>query len=301
MNVSRNTTIVASVLLIALFAGSVFSRRKVDEFRGKEATLEEVLYLPSGKVLKRLSLGYSGLLADIYWTRAVQYFGARHIKHSQRYDLLYPLLDITTDLDPNLIVAYQNGAVFLSQKPPDGAGEPDKAVALLERGVRANPDYWRLYFTLGFVHYIDRDDPQAAQNAFERGSKVPGALGWMKVMAARMAERNKDITTAMALWQGILETTTDKDVRVTAQRHIVSIQADNDLNELEHRVRVYRQRTGRLPANWYDLINAGLLDSVPITPFKDAYALKSDGKVDVQDASKYPYLGEWRNNIELPF
>jgi tetratricopeptide (TPR) repeat protein len=301
MNVSRNTTIVASVLLIALFAGSVFSRRKVDEFRGKEATLEEVLYLPSGKVLKRLSLGYSGLLADIYWTRAVQYFGARHIKHSQRYDLLYPLLDITTDLDPNLIVAYQNGAVFLSQKPPDGAGEPDKAVALLERGVRANPDYWRLYFTLGFVHYIDRDDPQAAQNAFERGSKVPGALGWMKVMAARMAERNKDITTAMALWQGILETTTDKDVRVTAQRHIVSIQADNDLNQLEQRVRVYRQRTGRLPVNWYDLINAGLLDGVPITPFKDAYVLKSDGKVDVQDASKYPYLGEWRNNIELPF
>lgn len=301
MNLSRNTTIVASALLIVLFAGSVFSRRRVDEFRGKEATLEEVLYLPSGKVLKRLSLGYSGLLADIYWTRAVQYFGAKHIKHSQRYDLLYPLLDITTDLDPNLIVAYQNGAVFLSQKPPDGAGEPDKAVALLERGVRANPDYWRLYFTLGFVHYIDRDDPQAAQNAFERGSKVPGALGWMKVMAARMAERNKDITTAMALWQGILETTTDKDVRVTAQRHIVSIQADNDLNELEHQVRVYRQRTGRLPVNWYDLINAGLLDGVPITPFKDPYVLKSDGKVDVQDASKYPYLGEWRNNIELPF
>lgn len=301
MNVSRNTTIVASVLLIALFAGSVFSRHRVDELRGKEATLEEVLYLPSGKMLKRLSLGYSGLLADIYWTRAVQYFGSKHIRHSQRYDLLYPLLDITTDLDPNLIVAYENGAVFLSQKPPDGAGEPDKAVTLVEKGIRANPEYWRLYFTLGFVHYIDRDDPQAARIAFERGSKVPGALGWMKVMAARMAERNKDITTAMALWQAILETTTDKDVRIGAERHVVSIQADNDLNELERRVRIYRQRTGRLPADWADLINAGLLNSVPLTPFKDAYILRADGKVDVKDSTKYPYLGEWRNNAELPF
>src|SRR5215475_11334627 len=135
MNASRKTTIIASVLLIALFAGSVFSRHRVDELRGKEATLEEVLYLPSGKVLKRLSLGYSGLLANIYWTRAVQYFGARHIKHSQRYDLLYPLLDITTDLDPNLIVAYENGAVFLSQKTPEGAGQPDKAVTFVEKGI----------------------------------------------------------------------------------------------------------------------------------------------------------------------
>ena len=29
----------------------------------------------SPKAVKRLSLGYDGLLADIYWTRAVQYFG----------------------------------------------------------------------------------------------------------------------------------------------------------------------------------------------------------------------------------
>jgi len=301
MSISRKTTIVTSVLLIVLFAGSVISRHRVDQFRGTEATLEEVLYLPSGKMLKRLSLGYSGLLANIYWTRAVQYFGSKHIRHSQRYDLLCPLLDITTDLDPNLIVAYENGAVFLSQKPPDGAGQPDKAVALVEKGIRANPDYWRLYFTLGFVHYIDRNDANAARIAFERGSKVPGALGWMKVMAARMAERNKDITTAMALWQAILETTTDKDVKVTAERHIVSIQADNNLNELERRVKIYRQRTGRLPTNWDDLINERLLNGVPMGPFKDAYVLKADGKVDVKDSSKYPYLGEWRNNEYQPF
>jgi len=29
-----------------------------------------------------------------------------------RYDLLYPLLDITTDLDPHLIVAYEFGSCF---------------------------------------------------------------------------------------------------------------------------------------------------------------------------------------------
>src|SRR5215469_9665956 len=257
MSSQRKTTLVAGALFIAFFAGSIISRYEVDKKRGAEATLEEVLYLPSGKTVKRLSLGYSSLLADIYWTRAVQYFGSQHIKHSRRYDVLYPLLDITTDLDPNLVVAYEDGAIFLSQHEPDGAGEPDKAVALLEKGIRENPTYWRLYFTLGFVHYIDRDDPKSAEIAFRRGSEVPGALPWMKVMAARMAERSKDITTAMALWEAVLESTTDKDVRQSAQNHLVSIQADRDINELNRRIKIYQQRTGRLPATWADLVNAG--------------------------------------------
>lgn len=293
--------VIAGILFLALFAASIFSRQKVETLRGKEATLEEVLYLPSGKTLKRLSLGYSGLLANIYWTRAVQYFGAKYIAHSRQYDLLYPLLDITTDLDPKLIVVYEYGSVFLSQKPPEGAGQPDKAVALIEKGIRENPEYWRLYFTLGFVHYTDRHDPVAARAAFEKGSKVPGALPWMRVMAARMAEHSKDINTAIALWQATYESTIDNDVKNTATLHLKSLLAERDISELERRVQIYRERTGAFPAGWSDLIRVGLIPGVPVAPEHEAYVLKSGGKVDVEDASKYRYLGEWRNNQELPF
>ncbi len=300
MTANRTVTRVSACRFLVLFAGSVFSLREVDAVRGKEATLEEVLYLPSGKTVKHLSLGYSSLLADIYWTRAVQYFGGRH-GQSARYDLLYPLLDITTDLDPHLIEAYQSGSVFLSQRLPGGAGQPDKAVALLEKGVRENPLHWRLYFTLGFVHYIDRHDPKSAQIAFQRGSEVHGALPWMKVMAARMAERSKDITTSMILWQAISETTVDKTIRESAQLHLASLLADRDITELERLIKAYRQANGAQPSSWLDLIRAGLLKRVPLTPYGDTYLLKPGGTVDVGDASKYPYLGEWRNNVERPF
>src|SRR5436305_12414397 len=178
----------ALILLVAAFVGSIFTLRQAEEVRGKQATVEEVLYIPSAQTLKRMGLGYTGLLADIYWTRAVQYYGGKHHEEAMRYDLLYPLLDITTDLDPHLIVAYEFGSVFLSEAPPEGAGQPDKAVALAEKGIRANPDYWRLYFTLGFIHYFDRKDYKAAEQAFEKGSEHPQALSWMKVMAATMAQ-----------------------------------------------------------------------------------------------------------------
>jgi hypothetical protein len=300
MKNNSQTRLVAALLLVVFFAGSVLALLKVESARGSQATLEEVLYLPSGKMLKRLSLGYSSLLADIYWTRAVQYFGARHQLHSMRYDLLYPLLDITTDLDPHIIVAYEYGSIFLSQQPPNGAGEPDKAVSLIEKGIRENPQHWRLYFTLGFVHYIDRHDPKAAQQAFERGAQIPGALPWMKVMAARMAERGRDINTAFALWRAVEETTPDKDVKTTARLHLVSMRADMELRELQRRVNLYRQRVGRLPANWSELEQAALLRGTPRDPNGEPYKLNADGTVEVRDSSKYPYLGEWRSNEESP-
>src|SRR5438874_9800132 len=136
MTRSGHITAAAAVLLISCMAGSVLLLRHVDNMR-KGATLEEVLYVSSPKLLKRFSLGYDGLLADIYWTRAVQYFGGKqHIDYRGRYELLWPLLNVTTQLDPHLIPAYAYGQTFLSAKPPEGAGAPDKAIELVEYGIR---------------------------------------------------------------------------------------------------------------------------------------------------------------------
>lgn len=292
MTGNRKVLIVASLLLAGMFTASVFALNTVDRIRGKEATLEEVLYLPSGKVLKRASLGYSSLLADIYWTRAVQYFGNKHVHHSMRYDLLYPLLDITTDLDPHLIVAYQFGSIFLSQQPPEGAGQPDKAVALVEKGIRENPTYWRLYFTLGFIHYLDRHDYKAAEKAFSTGADIPGALPWMRVMAAKMAENADDISTAMTLWQGVYETTLDKTVRDTALKHIASLRVDSDLAQLEKLVQEFRQRTGAYPMSWAEIARAGMLRGIPADPTGRPYKLGPDGKVEVENPARFPYLGQ---------
>jgi hypothetical protein len=287
-------TMVATLLLIALLAGSVLARQKQETLRGKEATLEEILYLPSGKVLKRMSLGYSSLLANIYWTRAVQYFGSRYHEQSSRFDLLGPLLDITTELDPHLVVAYETGSIFLSQPWPQGAGQPEKAVALLERGIRENPELWHLYFTLGFLHYIDRQDYKAAQEAFDKGSQVPGAQPWMRVMAARMAEHGGDIATAIDLWVAVYNNDKDQNVRDNAVNHLLSLRADAGIEDLQRRVQAYRERTGALPRDWSGLVRAGFLSGIPLDPTGAPYKLMPDGAVRVQDPSKFRFLGEFQ-------
>lgn len=279
-------------MLIATFIGSIAALQQLDSVRGEQATVEEVLYVPSAKVLKKLSLGYTGLLADIYWTRTVQYFGEKRREDSPRYDLLAPLLDITTDLDPHLLVAYQHGSVFLSQPPPAGAGEPDKAVALVEKGIRANPDYWRLYFTLGFIHYFDRKDYKAAEQAFAKGSENSNALPWMKVMAATMAQHAGEPGTAMEIWKRLYENSEDKIIRENAAQHIAAIRVDQTVPELERRIEMYRQATGHLPANWVELARARVLPGIPVDPTGTPYKLMPDGTVQVEDPNKLPYITE---------
>lgn len=283
-------TAISASLLIAAFACSAVVLHLIENARGSQATLEEVLYIPSSRTLKRMSLGYSGLLAGVYWTRAVQYYGGRQRQAAPRYDLLYPLLDITTDLDPHLIIAYQFGSVFLSQKPPVGAGQPDQAVALVEKGIRANPDYWQLYYTLGFIHFWDRKDYKAAEQAFRKGAENPHALYWMKVMAASMAARANDPNTAILLWKGIYESVEDKMVRSNAVEHINALLVDRDITELERRIAIFRERTGRLPSDWPDMIRERLLGGIPIDPTRHPYKLMPDGTVQVEDPDSLPFI-----------
>jgi tetratricopeptide (TPR) repeat protein len=282
-------SLVLSAIMLVLLASAIVSLYKVDRLRA-DTRHEDVLYIPSAKVLKRMSLGYTGLAGDIYWTRTVQYFGWKHSKRDMNYDLLYPLLEITTDLDPHLLVAYEFGAAFLSQKPPNGAGQPDQAVELVERGIKYNPNEWRLYYELGFVQAMERHDYIAAADAFRRGSQVPNAHPFLRILAASMAQHGGELETARMLWQTTLNTTEDPMIKVNAERHLQALQVDEIVPKLEELARAYRERTGIQPTSFRDLIRAGYLRGIPMDPLGRPYRLQPDGRVEVQDPDDLPFI-----------
>jgi len=272
-------------------ASSIFLLRRLDQVR-TTATLDEVLYLNSPKWIKRLSLGYTGLLADIYWTRAVQYFGGKHVTAAAKdYRLLYPLLEITTELDPKLIVAYQFGANFLAPKPPDGAGQPEQAIALVEHGIKNNPDNWKLYYELGFVYYyMESKDYAKAAESFERGAKVPNAHPFLRILAAQMAQHAGEIQTSRMLWQTAYATTQDPMVRDNAIAHLRALQVDEDVAQLEKVVAAYQKSTGRLPSSMNALIGAGLLRGVPVDPVGKPYKLMPDGRIELRNPEDFSFV-----------
>lgn len=288
MQTRSQTTTVFSALLVVSLALSVVMVGYVDRARG-DATLQEVMYIPSASAVKHMSLGFNGLLADIYWTRVVQYFGGRHHERSKEYLLLAPLLDVTTTLDPHLLPAYEFGSIFLSQAPPEGAGDPKAAVALVQRGIRENPDAWRLWYHLGFIYYQELNDPKRASDAFLEGSKVPGALPWMKVMAAAMAQHAGEAETSWMLWSHILNSTEDEHIKASAIKRLRALQVDRDVTLLQDYVNKYQQQTGSIPASFNQLLAAGWLKRIPTDPLNHPYQLR-DGRVQVADPDDLPFI-----------
>lgn len=291
MTASQRVTFTAGTLLVFLLLGSTLLLRQLDHLRSS-ATLQEVLYLPSPTIVKRLSLGYDGLVADIYWTRAVQYFGGHRSAGNHNYRLLAPLLEITTYLDPHLLVAYDFGAHFLAPPFPNGAGEPDRAIQFIENGIRANPHAWRLYYNLGFIYYFEKQDYTQAAHAFERGSDVPDAHPVMKILAANMAQHAGETAMARMLWTTTLQTTHDKQIQENARQHLRALRVDEDVAALERIADEYRQKTGQWPTSFGQLIAARLLPGIPIDPLGKPYKLMPEGRFEVSDAAALPFINK---------
>jgi hypothetical protein len=268
-------------LLLPGFAGVWKLQEKIDaQFDGMHQEADD-LVLRSGKLLKVMSLEYAPLLGDLYWTRVVQYYGDKALRHDADLELLWPLLDVTTTLDPNLLVAYRFGSMFLSESAPRGAGRPDLAIQLIHRGIEANPGYWRFYEDLGFIYYFELHDYDKASAAFLEGSKNPQARPWMKVLAAKVSEQGDNAETSEFLWNEIYTSTTDPQMKENAATHLQLLKADTDCKAIDALVDDFEKKNSRRPASIQELVSAGLLKGAPADPMGRPYVLDNEGKAQL--------------------
>jgi hypothetical protein len=287
--------LVAVVLLMTL---AVRLQRLRDERYPPPETTEETLYLTSGGVLQRLSLGYRSLAADVYWIRAIQHFGgtrqriltpgqpaAPRAEGSEPYRLLYPLLDLATTLDPYFTAAYRFGSIFLAEPYPGGPGRPDLAIALLEKGLAVEPDNWEYMQDIGFVHYWWGHDYQAAGTWFAKSAEAPGAPWWMRSMAAVTLASGGNRQSSRQMWLSIAQSATVEYQRNHAQRALAQLDALDQIDILSPFVDRFARENGAPPRDWQVLIGAGMLRGVPVDPAGVPYRIQPDGTVDLDPAS----------------
>jgi hypothetical protein len=253
-------------------------------FPRRDRTDAALLYIRSGPALQRLALAFDALVSDIYWIRAIQHYGGERLQPgAQPYELLHPLLDLTTTLDPLFTVAYRFGAIFLSEAPPGGPGRPDQAIALLQKGVAAQPHKWQYLHDIAFVHYWHLRDPVSAAAWFQRAAEQPGAPNWLLPLAATMVTAG-DRSTGRIMWEQILRSD-EAWLKRTAERRLLQIQALDQVDELQGLV-----DRARLPAGssltWKALVSRGVLPGIPVDPTGAPYLLDPEGrKVTISPAS----------------
>jgi hypothetical protein len=235
----------------------------------------QVLYVQSPDVARRMALSYDTIAADVYWLRAIQHFGGtrRATTGEKNYELLYPLLDMATGLDPHFNIAYRFGAIFLSQPKPGGPGRPDLAEKLLLKGLKASPTKWEYMHDIGFVHYWARHDYKAAAEWFERGSRLPNAPWFLKPLAAVTLTKGGQRSTSRVLFQALAQSGDSEWIRTDAQRRLRQLDAMDAIDARREVVARCRAR-GASASTWPQLVRAGCLRAVPLDP--DGFAFELD-------------------------
>jgi tetratricopeptide (TPR) repeat protein len=284
---------VAMVALIVVFVSSTLVRDRVYAVTDSE---NELLYIPSGAVLERMALSFDSLLADVYWIRALQVYGGtrRSDGEEKNYDLLGPLLDITTTLDPEFNAAYRFGAIFLTEAFPNGPGRTDLAVALLKKGIERKPERWEYYMDIGFIYYWWVQDYEQAAEWFDRAADVPGASWWLRSLAANTLAAGGSRESSRMLWRQLYDSADSDWIRTEATRRLTQLQALDEIDQLIAAARRFYELESRPPASWQELVDARMLSGIPLDPTARPYVIDSvNGTINVsEDSSLFPLPGE---------
>jgi tetratricopeptide (TPR) repeat protein len=258
-SVPRRRQVMALCSLTCLLLAIVAQMRIENLLRGDP--VHPLLYLPSGKYLKVMALGFDGLLADVLYLWSIQYYGNYDIKDRYAYlDRIYG--QVITELDPHYLDPYLVGALIMVAE----ARNPEMALRLLDKGVRANPDQWLIAFEAGFLCYNDLHDYSRAAFYFEKALGVPGVHPLVRRFYAEMYNRAGDKKTSLKEWLEIYRTSTEPYVRNVAWNHVHDLKIDVDLADLQDAVNRFSGKEKRPPRRIQELAESGLLQTLPRDP-----------------------------------
>jgi tetratricopeptide (TPR) repeat protein len=227
--------------------------------------------VPSGAALQRLSFGYDRVVGDILWLKTLQYYGKQRLARAPM-PRFKEYIDATVALDPHFLAPYIFGGLVLVQD----LDRPAEAVDLLLRGIEANPDRWELPFELGFLLYIDLDDPLRAGRYFEVAASREGSPEMAKRFAAWTYARGGNRDDTRRICEEIIHFSGDAGMRAFAEEALAKIRIEEDLDTIRAAIAAYRDREGAPPPSLEALTASGDLESIPVEPSGGFYAYRSD-------------------------
>jgi len=175
---SANRPLIIFLCLI-LFVPTVALQRAIDPVRDKIAGVD-VNHIKSGiaelpiEFALGAATGFSQAIAGLLWVRTDEFFDKGD------YDAIIPMVRIITWLDPHNIDVYETGAWHLDYNFTDTEQRSDRryipvSIALLEEGIKNNPNVPELYADLAFTHYFRKiaDFPKAVE-WYKKAEQIPG-------------------------------------------------------------------------------------------------------------------------------
>ena len=153
------------LLLVFLCGAFYWVQVKILDGRAGYRVEEKILMLTNRpQVTKIAAMGFDNAVADLFWIRAIQYFGGNFstLNKPGKKEGLVNLMNNMVALDPKFVAAWKFGGFVFN----DGAKDPKLSMDFLIRGWTENPKAWRLIFDAGFIAFYSKEDYAIAKQLF---------------------------------------------------------------------------------------------------------------------------------------
>ena len=249
-----------------ILASLLYIQQKIDIRRERFQHVERFMFLPKGEYLKTAALGYDQLVADIVWLQAIQVIGDKRISE-EGYKWIYHAVDVVTTLNPKFDYAYQVGGVVLSAL----GNKIDMSNALLEKGLKENPNVWQIPFYLGFNHFFYMDDYKKAADYMTIASRLPGRPFYIPQLAATLHVEQGNPEVALEFLERAYKETEDERIKKEIENKTREVMVARDIIFLEGGVKRYIEIYKKNPESLEDLVTGKIIDMIPKEPFGGFY------------------------------
>jgi hypothetical protein len=200
------------VIIVCITLGFISITQQCIQKQYKKGTLRDYPALfHSPKILKGLSLNFSEIIADMIWVRCVRYIYHHH-HVDNKFPYLYDFLNQIVTLSPHFIDAYVLGSENLLM----AAGDTEKAIDLLKKGVTHNPDEWILYYKLGQCYHLGKNDKEKAIYYYSVASMLPDSPPFVSFVLNKIKEQADEYHIIYKMWEDIYEETPMKNLKLIA-------------------------------------------------------------------------------------
>lgn len=215
-------------------------------------------FVPVGKEIKPMILGFDHAVADIYWLKTVQYAGAQ--AGIFEFDALPDYIELVTDLDPQFGFAYTFGALLL----PLSEKSLSAVRPLLEKGIAANrtthPELLpELFINLAFFTYFYENNNERAAELYEEcAQRIAGCPKFASNVAAFLRAKVGKFEISLRLW--LDKVLTEEANAETYQVALRNIEQSAKMAAISCAAQNYQRSTGKPLGTLQDLIGS------PVSP-----------------------------------
>lgn len=263
---TTSAKIIILILLIALVALLQY------EYDATKITLPpSTTQTISPFMVRLLDMGFHPAVASFLWATTMP----------EILDLWNKKTEYFTDLafvnavDPKLSYPYAFSVLTLPAVPAqDDPQAVEQADAIGQEGIaNADPD-WRIPYYMATNEFLYAKNDVAAAQYYNIAAETPGVPQYAERFSLNFGIETNQRQKTEQLWETIKDSTNDPDTQARAQAYIDHLE---DFDYLDAASALYKKEFGVFPTSTAELVEKGIIPSVPVDPFGFTFIINPDG------------------------